>query len=529
MTQTKATGHKELSPIEEIVLADGGTMAALMRTFDWETSPLGPVSEWPHSLHTVVSIALTSQFPIVIFWGPELRMFYNDAYLPMLADKHPASLGQAAQEVWPEIWSIIGPMLYEVLETGQATWSYDLLLPLVHHGAAQEHYFTFSYSPIRDESGNVCGVFCPVTETTARLQGERRERHLRAEAEAARDRVTHILESMREGHFVLDHEWRITSVNAAAARFTQRRQEELPGKNFWKEFPAVWSLVAGSEFRRAMTERVAVEVEDHYPPFDEWYEVRAYPLPDGGLSIFLRDITQRKRNEEVLRQTQDALERRVQERTAELVQVNETLRKEINERIQTEQQLQHSHERIRTILESITSGFYALDHQWRFTYVNAQAGPLIQRIPEELLGKSVWEEFPEAAESIVYQEYQRAVTEQVAVKFNIFYQSLQVCFEIHAYPSPDGLSVYFHDISERKRIEEKLHQSERLAVIGTTVAKLGHEIGNPLNGMFSTIQILERVLARQPSPDAMVVESVQDLKHEINRLRALLHELRTFV
>lgn len=84
---------------EDVALAGGGTMGALMRAVDRADSPLGPVRDWPPCLRTVVSLCLTSQFPTVIFWGPELRMLYNDAYLPMLADKHPASLGRPAREV----------------------------------------------------------------------------------------------------------------------------------------------------------------------------------------------------------------------------------------------------------------------------------------------------------------------------------------------------------------------------------------------------------------------------------------------
>src|SRR6185436_18678274 len=123
-------------------------MGAYMQTFEWTTSPLGPVAGWSSPLRMAVSLCLNSQFPTVIYWGLDLVMLYNDAYLPMLADKHPASLGQPARVCWPEIWSIIGPMLHGVLETGQATWSYDLLLPIIHDGAAGEHYFTFSFSPI---------------------------------------------------------------------------------------------------------------------------------------------------------------------------------------------------------------------------------------------------------------------------------------------------------------------------------------------------------------------------------------------
>lgn len=170
-------------------------MGSLIQTFDWTLSPLGPVAGWPASLRMAVSLCLNSQFPTVIFWGSDLVMLYNDAYLPMLADKHPVSLGQPARECWPEIWETIGPMLHGVLETGQATWSYDLFLPIVHHETVGKHYFTFSYSPIYDMAGTVRGVFCPVTETTDRLLGERRQETLRKEAETAREHVIQTLEA----------------------------------------------------------------------------------------------------------------------------------------------------------------------------------------------------------------------------------------------------------------------------------------------------------------------------------------------
>lgn len=176
----------------------GGTMGTLMRAFDWAASPLGPVSQWPSSLRTAVRLCLDSQFPIILFWGADLVMLYNDSCCSILDDKHPAALGQPAARLWSEVWSIIGPMLHSVLDTGCATWSYDLLLPVAHHGVAAEHYFTFSYSPIRDDAGRVCGVFCPVTETTARVLGEQRLQQLRAEAEAARDRSTRIEEALAQ-------------------------------------------------------------------------------------------------------------------------------------------------------------------------------------------------------------------------------------------------------------------------------------------------------------------------------------------
>ncbi len=165
--------------VTDILIGDS-EMAALMRSIDWAATPIGSVENWPQSLRTSVSICLHSRFPILIWWGPELVMLYNDAYRPILGTtKHPRAMGQCGQECWPEIWHIIGPMLMDVLATGSATWSDDQLLVLDRNGYLEECYFTFSYSPIRDESGGVGGVFCAVTETTQQVLSERRLRTLR--------------------------------------------------------------------------------------------------------------------------------------------------------------------------------------------------------------------------------------------------------------------------------------------------------------------------------------------------------------
>ena len=173
--------------LTEQIFPGESEMARLMRATDWAATPLGPVETWPQSLRTTVSICLTSRFPILIWWGPDLVMLYNDAYRPMLGTKHPMSLSAPGHDVWPEIWSIIGPMLEGVLTEGTATWSDDQYLPLERNGYAEECYFTFSYSPIHAESGDIAGVFCAVTETTLRVLGERRMRLARELASALVD------------------------------------------------------------------------------------------------------------------------------------------------------------------------------------------------------------------------------------------------------------------------------------------------------------------------------------------------------
>ena len=189
MKRTRRAGTPEGGhvPVEEHTsavnaegwLADGGEMGELIRSLDWSKSAIGPLDSWPQSLRTAVGICLNSRFPILIWWGPELVKIYNDAYRQVLGSKHPRSMGAPGRDVWPEIWHIIGPMLEGVLRDGIATWSDDQLLMLERNGYPEECYFTFSYSPIRDETGGIGGVFSAVPETTGRVLSERRLRALR--------------------------------------------------------------------------------------------------------------------------------------------------------------------------------------------------------------------------------------------------------------------------------------------------------------------------------------------------------------
>jgi signal transduction histidine kinase len=160
------------------LFAGGGDMGALMRATDWSKTGLGPVETWPKSLKTMLGVLLGSRFPMLLWWGPDLLHLYNDAYRPILRDKHPASLGAPAARVWAEVWDIAGPMAKSVQDGGPATWTEDLQLFISSGAMAEETYFTFSYSPVPGDDGAVGGVLNTVQETTAKVQGERQIRML---------------------------------------------------------------------------------------------------------------------------------------------------------------------------------------------------------------------------------------------------------------------------------------------------------------------------------------------------------------
>lgn len=149
-------------------LNGGGEMGELTRNKNWAESSMGPPEEWPQSLRTTLTILLNTRFPMFLWWGTDLTCFYNDAYRPSLGleGKHPSILGMGAKEAWPEIWSEIGPMIDNVIGKGESIWHENQLIPINRNGQMEDVYWTFSYSPVKDDAGDIAGVLVVCSETT---------------------------------------------------------------------------------------------------------------------------------------------------------------------------------------------------------------------------------------------------------------------------------------------------------------------------------------------------------------------------
>ena len=175
------------------LFAAGSCVGAQMRTHDWSTSPLGQPSTWPPSLRTIVALVLDSQSPMFVAWGRDLGFLYNDPYAELLGAKHPAALGQRFSDIWPEIWSDVSP-LTEAAMAGRATFREDLPLVMNRRGYDHQAWFTFAYSPVRDESGAAAGMFCgSIIETAgAFVQAADLQYRWRAINAAAADEVERI-------------------------------------------------------------------------------------------------------------------------------------------------------------------------------------------------------------------------------------------------------------------------------------------------------------------------------------------------
>ena len=159
-------------------LSGGGEMGALIRSMDWSQTRLGPPREWPQSLRTSVSLCLSSTFPILVAWGPEHIQIYNDAYRPICGNLHPRAMGAPFKEVWASALPVVGDA-FDRAYKGEGTYIRDQRMFLDRYGYLEEAFMTFSFSPIRDESGEVGGIFHPISEATASVLSARRTQCLR--------------------------------------------------------------------------------------------------------------------------------------------------------------------------------------------------------------------------------------------------------------------------------------------------------------------------------------------------------------
>ena len=278
------------------LFAGPGEMAARCRAFDWSSTPLGPVERWPQSLRTMAAAVLASRNPMLLFWGPELIQIYNDAFRPSLglstgpAARHPRALGMRAAEFWTDVWSVVGPQIEGVMTRGDAVWFENLHLPIERDGRLDDAWWTYSYSPVRDDDGRIGGTLVVCLETTAAVRAH-------TELEAERARSAGILESMADAHFTLDPEFRVVSANRAMIRNVSLSREMMIGQSVWELFPGLIGSPFEAAYRRAVTERQEAHLTHRYGDarLSLVAEVNVYPTPEGGVAIFWRDVSERER------------------------------------------------------------------------------------------------------------------------------------------------------------------------------------------------------------------------------------------
>ena len=291
-------------PVEEAVISAAESSAWLsmeerVQACDWSGTPLGPLAAWSRALRTAMDIVVSCRQPMFIAWGPELIFLYNNAYSKILGKKHPTALGQPFRQVWSDIWDDIKPLIDRAL-AGEATWSENLPLTMERNGFSEETWYTFSYSPIRDDEGQIGGMFCSCMETTAQVLAERR-------STVERERLFEISHDL---FGVATFDGYLTSVNPAWSRILHRSDEELLARPFSEIIhPDDLATTAGVVAALSRGEpvhqfQIRLLKSNGDPVAFSW---SAVPEGTAGARIFYtvgRDISEDLRREEMLRQSQ---------------------------------------------------------------------------------------------------------------------------------------------------------------------------------------------------------------------------------
>jgi PAS domain S-box-containing protein len=416
-------------------------MAARVRAHDWSSTVLGRIEEWPDALLSPVNLMLACAFPALVFWGPELIQLYNDAFVPLLAERHPSGLGQTARECWSDAWQIVGPNLQRVIVGRETVYYENALVPIIRDGRLQDIRWTYNYSPIFAPDGEVQGVLVicqDITREETAIQSLR-------DSEA---RTLRVLQSIGDAVIVTDAETRITRMNPVAEQLTGWTMEEAKGELLAKVFHILNETTrqpVESPAERVKSLGRAVGLANHTVLISK--AGKEIAIDDSGAPIF-DDAGQLNGIVLVFR---DIEEKRAAER----------------ERDEITKQL-------RQVLAATTDAIVGVDRNWVMTYVNSRAAELYGA-GREILGRNVWEAFPDAVyEGSPYVEhYNRAMNEGFSSGFDAHYPDpLNVWLHIDVYPTTDGIVTFSRDVTTeraaRQALKEKSEQAERqLAEIET--------------------------------------------------------------
>jgi signal transduction histidine kinase len=318
-------------PADADFLTGGGEMAAMIRAHDWSSSPLGPIEGWPQSLRSIASLMLASEFAMFAAWGPELGFLYNDHYARLLHDKHPHALGRRFDDIWGDVWADISPLVDKAL-AGEASFFENLPLVTNRKGYDEQAWFTFSYSPVRDESGAVAGMFCSTYESTERVLAERALRDERERMGQMFAQAPTFMAMLR------GPEHRFELANPGYSKLVGHREvlgrtvaEALPDAVEQGFLDLLDGVFANGEAFTAHGMLYAVQAEPGGPVDDRYLDFVYQPIRDAtgavvGIFVEGADVTDRKRLERDLQSLNADLEQRVRDRTQELVEAQEALR-----------------------------------------------------------------------------------------------------------------------------------------------------------------------------------------------------------
>ncbi len=501
-------------------LSGGGRTGKLIAGNDWSRSSLGRPETWPQSLRSIVGLMLTSKFAMFVAWGPDLCLLYNDAYMDILGDKHPASLGARLQDVWAEIWDEIGPLTEGPLR-GEAIYRDSLPLTLNRFGYDEPAWFTFSYSPVRDDSDAVAGLFCAVSETTVQVRAQRRqsfrlalEDRLRSLTDpvdimaAAAEAIGKELDIGRVGYGEVEE----SAIHVHIARdWADARMSNIAGDFRLDDF--------GPEMIGALRAGRPVAIEDVQTDARTIHAAEAFaaistrgllavPLIKAGrfrAVLYLHHFKVRRWSDddidlvaEVAERTWATVERARAE--AALAGAYATLEEKVATRTA---ELSQSEHRFRAIFDTTfqLTGLGTLDGT--ILLVNQAALDAIHAPQNLVAGLKVWEapwwaHAPEEQVRVRDAVTRAATGEFVRYEASVLLPIGHRTFDFSMKPildeagRPAFLLAEARDITEQKLVEDSLRQSQKMEAVGQLTGGIAHDFNNLLGAVIGSFDLIQR-------------------------------------
>jgi PAS domain S-box-containing protein len=489
--------------------------AALIRGHDWGATALGPIESWPQSLRAIVAMLINSPVPMVLLWGPKGHMIYNDGYSRFAGSRHPRLLGTEVREGWPEVAEFNDHIMTVGLSGGTLAYR-DQELTLYRNNKPEQVWMNLDYSPVLGENGEPAGVIAIVVETTERVLADRR-------SDAERRRLTQMFEQGPSFMALLEGpEHRIQLANPSYLRLVGGR--DVIGKTVAEALPEsalqgylglldeVFS--SGKAFGSAAS---PYAIEDGGVLKKRFVDFVYQPLKDAtgrvtGIFVEGVDVTERKLAEAALKQLNETLEQRIEERTTQLQSTEALIATFYN----------HSSE-CHVILAEHGETF-------RYDEANPATLRLYGKSRQEVIGHTIHEVFtPEAAAEIAAhlhaclldgspRRYERHIGDAIV--------------EAVASPVPTDtdmtrrILVSARDVTEHRNLEQQLRQSQKMEAVGQLTGGLAHDFNNLLTGIIGSLELLEKRIEQRRLND--IDRYLNAANAAAKRAASLTHRLLAF-
>ncbi|MEO6360347.1 MAG: PAS domain S-box protein [Sphingomicrobium sp.] len=450
-------------------LDGGGSCGRLIAEREWAATALGPIGHWPQSLKTATAILLRSPVPMVMLWGEDGVMLYNDAYSAFAGGRHPQLLGSKVREGWPEVADFNDNVMRVGLSGGTLAYR-DQELTLHRHGTPEQVWMNLDYSPVLDESGQPAGVLAIVVETTERVTAEKGLRE-REERLSFFDDLGLATRALADPFEIMAVTARMLGqhMHASVCAYADMEPDEngFTIRGDWAA-PGSTSIV-GAYLLTDFGETAFRELSAGRPLITRDTLLELGPDEGAGLlSLGLKATVCapfiKAGRLAALMAVHQAEPRNWTE--SDLSMISEATERSwaYIERTRSEVILRESEARLRGVLDGMGESLAVLDRDYRIVDLNAEALRMDSRPRQEIIGRTHSEAHPNASPELEAR-YRKAMSERVPVSLEHLYEwpdGRETWIRMRAFPIEDGLAIFYSDITERKQADEALQlASER--------------------------------------------------------------------